>query len=89
MFRRNEDFAFVLGRRLAFAILVTDESSGRTQAANTVAVRYATPDAPTLRTILGLVEALGMLRKRGLNTILLRILQEVRWAGVMGSSNGR
>ncbi|MFQ5733337.1 MAG: SufE family protein, partial [Planctomycetaceae bacterium] len=44
---------------------------------------------PTLLTELGLVEALGMVRMRGLNTILIRILQEVRRAGAMGSSNGR
>jgi sulfur transfer protein SufE len=38
---------------------------------------------------LGLVEALGMVRVRGLNAILNRILQEVRRAGATGSSNGQ
>ena len=44
---------------------------------------------PNLLGRLGLVEALGMVRMRGLNAILIRILQEVRRAGATGSSNGQ
>ena len=44
---------------------------------------------PNLFGRLVLVEALGMVRMRGLNTMLIRSLKEVRRAGAMGSSNGR
>ena len=44
---------------------------------------------PNLFGRLGLVEALGTVRVRGLNTMLIRSLKEVRRAGATGSSNGQ